>query len=521
MTILHLSGVGTHLKTMSIIWRIKAIAVLFAMVAAACGSGDSLTETIVQAEPTTATTATTAEVPNSSTLLSPNTARSTLDPEVEKRIISLMRGLFTFGTDFGSNESLIRGLGLVGDIAAVVPLIEILPYVQSNEGLQALEEALLRLTGETIPVLDWQAWYAWLGQHPEIMATPNYAEWKAETYRVVDPEFKKFFYKGVDARIPLQLLQWGGVQADGIPALQNPPTIPGIEADYLEPDDPVFGAVVNGEARAYPWRIMVRHELANDVINGQSVLMSFCTLCGSAILFNAEIGGTVRNFGTSGFLYQSNKLMFDRSTNTLWRQLTGEPVVGELASSGLMLEMLPLVLTTWKEWQAQNPETSVLSLETGYSFEYLHPNDEDATHFDYFNSPDILFPAFLRDVRRAEKDRVFAVRFLGASSAYPIDILQREPVVNDTVGLQNLVIVTDPESNAVRAYDRDDHTFDLGASVRELVDENGLVWQVEETGLVSDTGGVPSLRRLPGHDAFWFGWFAANPRTKLYAGSDK
>ncbi len=269
-----------------------------------------------------------------------------LDPEVEKRIASLMRGVFKFGTDFGSNESLIRGLGLVGDIAAVVPLIEILPYVQSNEAMAALEEALPRLTGESIPVLDWQAWYSWLGQHSEAVPTANYAEWKAETYRVVDPKFKNFFYEGVDAQIPLPLLQWGGVKVDGIPALQNPSVVPGADADFLDPDDPVLGAVVNGEARAYPWRVMARHELANDVINGQPVVMSFCTLCGSAILFNAEVGGAVRNFGTSGFLYQSNKLMFDRGTNTLWRPLTGEPVVGDLASSGLKLEILPLVLTT-------------------------------------------------------------------------------------------------------------------------------------------------------------------------------
>lgn len=345
---------------MSLIVGARTIATLFVTVVVACGSADSLNQIESQVEPTIVSPVPTlSPLPEPTTEAgapgvtavpvespTPNPAPGTLDPEVEKRIISLMRGLFRFGTDFGSNESLIRGLGLVGNIAAVVPLIEILAYAQSNEAIAALEEALPRLTGETIPVLDWQAWYSWLGQHPEILATPNYAEWKAETYRVVDPEFKKFFYEGVDARIPLPLLQWGGVRVDGIPALQNPAVIPGAEADYLEPDDPVFGAVVNGEARAYPWRMMVRHELANDVINGQPVLISFCTLCGSAILFNAEVGDIVRNFGTSGFLYQSNKLMFDRGTNTLWRQLTGEPVVGELAGSGLRLEMLPLVLTT-------------------------------------------------------------------------------------------------------------------------------------------------------------------------------
>jgi len=157
-------------------------------------------------------------------------------------------------------------------------------------------------------------------------------------------------------------------------------------------------------------------------------------------------------------------------------------------------------------------------LETGFPFEYLHPDDEDATHFGYFNSPDVLFPAFPKDARRAEKDRVFAVRFLGASSAYPIDILQREPVVNDTVGPQNLVIITNPTSMAVRAYERGDHTFKPGVSTTELIDESGVIWQIEETSLMPNGGSDSFLKRLPGHDAFWFGWFAANPRTKLYSG---
>jgi hypothetical protein len=169
----------------------------------------------------------------------------------------------------------------------------------------------------------------------------------------------------------------------------------------------------------------------------------------------------------------------------------------------------------------QNPETGVLSLDTGFSFEYLHPNDEDATPRDYFNFPDVLFPAFLTDSRRAKKDRVFAVRFLGASSAYPIDVLQEELVVNDTVGPQSLVIITNPISKAVRAYDRGAHTFKPGSSAAELIDESGLIWRITEIGLEPNRGSESIVERLPGHDAFWFGWFAANPQTKLYSGSDK
>ena len=131
-----------------------------------------------------------------------------------------------------------------------------------------------------------------------------------------------------------------------------------------------------------------------------------------------------------------------------------------------------------------------------------------------------MFPAFLTDSRRVEKDRVFALRFFGAASAYPIDILRDQAVVNDTVGPQNIVIVTDPESSAVRAYDRGVHLFRLGDTAEELVDENGLAWQVDETGLSPEGNAELPLERLPGHDAFWFGWFAANPQTRLYSGAN-
>ena len=223
-------------------------------------------------------------------------------------------------------------------------------------------------------------------------------------------------------------------------------------------------------------------------------------------------------FGTSGFLFQSNKLMYDRQTRSLWHSLTGEPVIGKLAHSGLKLELLPVTLTTWEEWLEQNPETTVLSLDTGHRRLYLHPSNEQAAYYGYFNSPDVMFPAYLTDDRLAAKQRVHALRFFGAASAYPIEILTRELVVNDVVGPQEVVIVADPEAMSARTYDPMGHRFAPGASATQLIDENGAAWRLTEEALVREDDASQTLPRLPGHDSFWFGWYAFHPQTELYTG---
>jgi hypothetical protein len=157
------------------------------------------------------------------------------------------------------------------------------------------------------------------------------------------------------------------VPIDGIPPLENAPMIPAAEADYLLDEEPVFGVVVNGEARAYPLRIVDNHEMANDVIGGVPVSIAYCTLCGAAIAYDGRgPDGQTITFGTSGFLYRSNKLMYDRPTRTLWNQLTGESVLGELADTDIRLDILPIVLTAWADWLAQHPDTLVLDRDTAF-----------------------------------------------------------------------------------------------------------------------------------------------------------
>lgn len=212
--------------------------------------------------------------------------------------------------------------------------------------------------------------------------------------------------------------------------------LPARDADYLLDSDLVFGIEINGDARAYPLRIMGWHEMVNDVIGGVPVALAYCTLCGAGILFDTHLNGGKNplKFGSSGLLYRSNKLMFDRKTNSLWNQFTGEPVVGSLADSGIKLKVRPITIDTWGSWRKLHTDTTVLSLDTGYVRNY----DSGVTYKDYFASPDLLFPAVVQNERSVlRKDYVFGLRSVDASKAWPLTVFNRRSVINDKVGLES------------------------------------------------------------------------------------
>ncbi|MFQ5792960.1 MAG: DUF3179 domain-containing (seleno)protein, partial [Acidobacteriota bacterium] len=217
---------------------------------------------------------------------------------------------------------------------------------------------------------DWASWVEWYGG-TELAPPPGFTGWKGELLGRIDPGFVEFLQDGAPSRIRVEEIVWGGVRVDGIPALDNAAMIPAESADYLDPDEPVFGISIDGDSRAYPLRIMDWHEMANDVVGGVPVSFAYCTLCGAGIPYDGRASdGAIYTFGSSGFLYRSNKLMYDRQTRTLWNQLTGEPVLGELAGSELRLSILPSVITTWDAWKTQHPGTVVLNINTGYERPY-------------------------------------------------------------------------------------------------------------------------------------------------------
>jgi len=403
-----------------------------------------------------------------------------------------------------------------GDQAVLPALVDALFFASA----EARHDVVLCLEGLSGVRLgdNYRYWFEWIGGHPDVRPAPWYRNWKAALFSRIDPAFARFLDPGLPMTIRPEEILWGGVKKDGIPALQNPPAVSALEAGYLGASDPVFGITLGGASRAYPQRILDWHEMANDRLRGQLFAVSYCTLCGSAIAYaTSRADGPPYIFGSSGLLYRSNKLMYDEATLSLWSNLTGEPVAGVLVGQGISLPMLPLTVTTWGDWKARHPDTTVLASNTGFSRDYT----PGAAYGKYFASPETMFPVWKRDPRLEMKSLVFGVRFAGAAKAYLLDLLLRERVINDAVGPENVVLVADPLTRAVRVYRRGGRRFAEGPEGLLVEPSTGALWVCREEGLVPGRereGNGPSLTRLPGHRAFWFGWYAFFPETEVYAG---
>jgi len=348
---------------------------------------------------------------------------------------------------------------------------------------------------------DWAHWMRWQEAHPEIGVIPGFAKLQARVYNLIDPNFQVFLSGDVKHEIRLEEIAWGGVRKDGIPALTNPRLTPAKAASYLNPSDLVFGVAINGDVRAYPLRIMDWHEMFNDVIGGVQVSLAYCTLCGSGILFDTSVEGHAAPFvfGSSGFLYRSNKLMYDSATHSLWNQFTGRPVVGPLSGSGIVLKTRPVVIASWSDWKARHPDTKVLAQETGHERDY----SPGAAYGPYFASPELMFPTNVDQSKLKQKDFVFALRSSGAEKAWPLKLFEGGAVINDRAGILDLVLIGDATTRTVRAYRSEGLTFDKGVRA-DQVKHGEESWRISEEALVAPTG--RTLPRLPGHVAYWFAW---------------
>jgi len=396
----------------------------------------------------------------------------------------------------------------------------------ATAGLADWVRAAEALSGQAFGA-DWSAWVEWYGG-TQLTPPPGFIGWKGALLARIDPRFRDFFRDELGSRIRVEEILWGGVPVDGIPALVNPRMNARTDAPYLTDFDPVFGLEIAGDARAYPLRIMDWHEMANDVVGGIPVSIAYCTLCGAAIAYDGRASdGRTYTFGSSGLLYVSNKLMYDHQTMTLWNQLTGEPVQGPLAGSGVRLKRLPLVMTAWRAWREQHPETRVLSDDTGYFRNYAI----GAAYGEYFSSGETMFPVWQRSQRLPFKSWVYGLRIGEAPKAYPVDGIAREDVINDAIAGTPVVLVVGVGNLAlqgvgregdfvfrvgaeVRAYARGDHQFASGPDEGSVIDEAGLVWRMTEDALIGPAG--QRMERIAGHLAYWFAWYAFFPTTEVY-----
>jgi len=411
------------------------------------------------------------------------------DAAIDAAIHTILEG------DDEPTQAALDQLAALNDPAAVAPLIQMLFWTDAADPIVAV---LQKLTGAA-PGPKFFDWMVWQQDHPEIAPYGGYTALLVELLHGLDVNYDRFLRPGIPHEIRLEEIAWGGVKVNAIPPLDNPKTIPAADATWLADDALVFGVFQGGEARAYPLRIMNWHEMANDTVGGVPVTLAYCTLCGAGILYDGRVPGAPATvtFATSGLLYRSNKLMFDRLSESLWNQFTGRPVVGPLTGSGAQLKILPLVTETWSRWRARHPETTVLSLDTGYTRDYA----EGAAYKSYFASPDLAFPAALHNRALGPKDIVFGLRAPGGVKAWPLARFTGGAVINDRVGLLDVVLVGDAATRTVRAYERAGHSFTAAADTLTAADGT---WTIAEDALHGPAG--QSLPRLPGNLAYWFAW---------------
>jgi hypothetical protein len=279
--------------------------------------------------------------------------------------------------------------------------------------------------------------------------------------------------------IPPEEIRGGGPPKDGIPALTDPEFIDASRADYLRPGDRVAGVVFDGEARAYPLRILTYHEIVNDEVGEVPVAVTFCPLCDSVAAFDRRTPEGVREFGVSGLLYNSNVLMYDRGgePEALWSQIESGAVSGPKA--GQDLSALPVELTTWADWRARHPETRVLSQGTGHFRDYSQD-----PYGGYLDQPGLMFPVRPTSDQLPEKAKVLGVRGTnGTAKAYPLSAFagaDSPRTIRDEVGGKAITLRYEPEADSLRVVEADE----------------GLEWMY----------------------SLWFAWYAFHPETRVLEG---
>ncbi len=290
--------------------------------------------------------------------------------------------------------------------------------------------------------------------------------------------------------IPVNKILSGGPPRDGIPSIDKPVFLDADDADYLKDIDRVLGIVVGGkgkeggkaEARAYPIKILNWHEIVNDEISGKAIAVTYCPLCGSGIVYAADFEGKAHKFGVSGLLYNSDVLLYDRQTETLWSQILSKGVSGELVNK--KLDVIQSAHTSWASWKAQYPETKVLSKNTGFSRDYSR-----SPYGSYDKDVSIYFPVAFKSKRYHPKERVLGITINDKQKVYPFAELSRYFAKNKEFNL------TDNFEGQELNLE-----FDIENRDGQFKNANGDV--------VTST------------NTFWFAWYAFHPEGEIYKFTD-
>ncbi len=383
----------------------------------------------------------------------------------------------------------INELGDSGDPRLAWPLADLLRFVGPGEPTEVIAGATQRL----IPSLQIDSFAPWGSVVDQLLAwdvpTPaQYFDMKQALYGQVEPKWGELFEP--DADIDWRLVGWGGVGIDDrafgvngpcncIPALDEPAVTPADEGDWYPDDAIVFGVVIDDEARAYPKNIMEIHEMVNDTLGGRDIAMPYCTLCGSAQVYltdelpaelSEEFGRPVMR--TSGLLTRSNKMMFERESRSFVDTFTGRATSGPLGDAGVVFEQVSVVTSTWADWKASHPDTTIVAEDGGigrsYELDPLQGRDD--------NGP--IFP-------------------IG-------DVDPRLPVQEPVLGL----ITDDGQAIAVHV----EAAANVLSGGREQLRIEGFEIRLDGSGIRARRDGADA----GGHQAFWFAWSQFHPDTLIW-----
>ncbi|HYZ97331.1 MAG TPA: DUF3179 domain-containing protein [Acidimicrobiales bacterium] len=337
-----------------------------------------------------------------------------------------------------------------------------------------------------------------------------------------DPNDESFPEPLVD---PGDLLS-GGPPPDGIPAIDEPKFLSPDRADFLEDNEPMMALEIGDDARAYPMQIMTWHEIVNDTVDGVPVAVTYCPLCNTAIAYDRRLGDRVLDFGTSGMLYNSALVMYDRQTESLWSHFTAQAIVGHLA--GEELDVYPVAIVSWADWREAHPDGLVLSRDTGHDRDY---GRNPYPGYDDIDSPAFLFDGEVDD-RLAAKERVVGIERDGDAVAVRLDELADRGVIAVEVGATELVVWLEPGTASALDSGSVAAGKDVGASgvFVPVADGRTLSFQRSDDGFVDDqTGsrwnvlgqavdgplGGASLEPIVHVDTFWFAWGSFLPDTRI------
>ncbi len=326
-----------------------------------------------------------------------------------------------------------------------------------------------------------------------------------------DTEMKILVTNGQKHLVPLNKIVGGGPPPDGIPSIDDPKFSTALDADFVSDSDLVIGLNIDGDIRAYPLFILVWHEIVNDVVGGLPVSVTYCPLCFTNQVFERVLDGVEVEFGTSGKLYNSNLVMYDRLTGTYWSQALGTAIKGEL--TGQQLRIVPFDVMSWGDWKVLYPDTLVLTTDTGHLRSYgVDP------YGNYYTDSRVIFPVENDDDRMHPKEIILGFHINDKFKAYKQNDVESIMAINDEISNVPVLLISKYNENS-RAFERNlgNQTLDFRYDNDVLVDiQTDSAWNYDGKAVSGKLEGH-HLSRLAFSPGFWFEWVAFHPYTEVYS----